>query len=282
MEFTSEIVGHHYFYHHSRTRHPGMDSFYLHTHDAFEVYNFLRGDAMINIEDKYFRLAAGDLFIIRPGRFHRVILESDVDYERRVLRFDHVFLRSIDPEDLLTSSLPEPVFLRGEGSPTEELVTTIFQRVAQTAGMESRLQEIALKAIVTELLIHVSTGAVAPDAPDSLYPGGAKISAMIDFINANLDGDLSLDRLSGQFYTSKFYLSRVFKENTGSTIGDFVLKKRLILAKRLILGGTTPLNACFQSGFTDYSSFFKGYKKYFGTSPSGTRRGRPDPPGTAQ
>ena len=79
-----------------------------------------------------------------------------------------------------------------------------------------------------------------------------------------------MDRLARQFYISKFYLMRRFKEETGYTIHGYVTEKRLILAREKIASGLSLSQVAEDCGFGDYSSFSRAYKKRFGVSPTGT------------
>jgi AraC-like DNA-binding protein len=58
-----------------------------------------------------------------------------------------------------------------------------------------------------------------------------------------------------------------FKEETGYTIGNYVTEKRLLLAKNLVQNGCQVTEACFQSGFKNYSTFLKAFKKEYNTIP---------------
>ena len=90
-----------------------------------------------------------------------------------------------------------------------------------------------------------------------------KIINILDYINSHLTEDLSIDHISSNFYLSKYYLMRLFKQETGYTIGNYISSKRLLLAKELILSGTPALQACFDCGYKDYSTFSRAYKSLF-------------------
>ena len=62
-------------------------------------------------------------------------------------------------------------------------------------------------------------------------------------------------------------MMRLFKQETGYTIGNYISSKRLLLAKELILSGMPATQACFDCGYKDYSTFSRAYKKNFGKSP---------------
>ena len=97
-----------------------------------------------------------------------------------------------------------------------------------------------------------------------------KILEITDFINQHLSWDLTVDFLSSQFFISKYHLMRLFKEETGYTIGGYISRKRLLLAKELILSGVSGKEACFSCGYKDYSTFSRAYKTLFGESPRDT------------
>jgi len=90
---------------------------------------------------------------------------------------------------------------------------------------------------------------------------------LIKYINEHLTEDLSIDSLAETFYVSKFHLMRKFKDETGYTLHNYISSKRLILSQQLIERGMTATDACYHSGFRDYSSFYRAYRKLFGKNP---------------
>lgn len=95
-----------------------------------------------------------------------------------------------------------------------------------------------------------------------------KLSALLKYINLNINENLSLDELSQRFNLSKFYLTRRFKELTGLSLHQFIVKKRLTKARYLISVGVDPYRAAVDAGFNNYSHFSRTFKSYFGQNPS--------------
>lgn len=95
-----------------------------------------------------------------------------------------------------------------------------------------------------------------------------QIEIILKHINSNLCTDLSIEFLSQKFYISKYYLMHKFKIETGYTLHNYVLQKRLLMAKDLIKNGTPITKTYIQCGFNDYSSFFRSFKNMFHKSPS--------------
>lgn len=65
-------------------------------------------------------------------------------------------------------------------------------------------------------------------------------------------------------------MMRLFKQETGYTLGQYITQKRLLLARELILSGVPSTQVCFDCGFRDYSTFSRSYKKLFQESPRET------------
>ena len=93
------------------------------------------------------------------------------------------------------------------------------------------------------------------------------IGSILNYINKNLSSDLSIDSISSRFYMSKYYLMHKFKEQTGYTIHNYIIQKRLIMSNLLIKKGRSITDACMESGFNDYSNFSRAFKKIFMLSP---------------
>ena len=123
-------------------------------------------------------------------------------------------------------------------------------------------------AYLTEFLVHISRAYY--DAPDSVkydVTENEKVNQMLQYINEHLTEDLSLEHLAARLYTSKYYLSRQFKQFTGLSLYQYIMKKRLILSRNMLRAGSSVMDACFQCGFGDYSNFLKAFKREFGKTP---------------
>ena len=95
-----------------------------------------------------------------------------------------------------------------------------------------------------------------------------QIEKILKYINSNLCTDLSIEFLSQEFYISKYYLMHKFKKETGYTLHNYVMQKRLLMAKDLITNGEPITKAYIQCGFNDYSCFLRSFKNIFHKSPS--------------
>ena len=68
-------------------------------------------------------------------------------------------------------------------------------------------------------------------------------------------------------FFSKNYLSKIFKQETGTSINKYITAQRITLAKSLLTNGHSVADACNMCGFRDYSNFLKTFTKIVGVSP---------------
>lgn len=93
------------------------------------------------------------------------------------------------------------------------------------------------------------------------------ISRITGFINANYMQDITVSGIADMLSVSRKYLARIFKEQTGTTMKQYLIKKRLKEAKRLLESGFTVEEAGMMTGYPDSFTFSKAFKKIYGKPP---------------
>lgn len=84
----------------------------------------------------------------------------------------------------------------------------------------------------------------------------AKISAAIQFIETHLTEKLDLERIADESHYSKYYLHRVFTNTVGLTIHDYVQRRQLTEAAKLLVFSTKPIiEIAALSGYETQQSF---------------------------
>lgn len=99
------------------------------------------------------------------------------------------------------------------------------------------------------------------------------VKKIIDFIDSSYTEEISLSMLSRQFNVSLGYLSALIKKETGTNYTDYVVAKRLNLAKELLSDESLSIQEIVERvGYKDYFHFNKLFKKHFGLTPSKHRK----------
>ena len=259
------------FFHHTVSPWRDPKKFSLHAHEMKEVLIILSGEGVMRVEGNEYPLFPGAVFLMRDGESHKIEVEAGVPYERIAIHFSTSLLSMLDPRGEL--SVPFRERRLGTGNvfrlrSLEGLLPSVLELGDNTSSYRIRM---TVTAFLYSLLIEVSNQHVVEEHSFVERKELGKIFEIIEFVNQNLSKELSLDAIASDFYLSKSQLSRSFKKATGSTLWDYVLIKRLFLARSLIREGESIACACERSGFREYSSFYRAYKKRFGVSPNQDR-----------
>ena len=244
----------------------------LHHHDFYECYLFLSGDVTYLIEGKTYHLEPGDIILINFKELHQAIINSkEATYERIVLWISRAFLMELSNEEIDLSQCFESPDRKNVLRIDLELQQNIRLLLNKLINLE-RYNGIGLsllyKAYITELMVYLNNLAMNDRVRlDVDTKKNNLIDEIIEYINNHIDEDITVNELSQHFYLSKFHLSREFKKYTGTTLHRYIVQKKLIEAKELILKGTPITSVYEQCGFGDYSNFFRAFKNEYGFTP---------------
>ena len=96
-----------------------------------------------------------------------------------------------------------------------------------------------------------------------------RINRVFQFIDENLQSDLSLNTVSEMAFFSPFHFHRVFKFITEETLNEYVIRRRIEKsALELLHRDITTTAIAHKFGYSDNSSFSRAFKKYYGVSPT--------------
>ena len=95
-----------------------------------------------------------------------------------------------------------------------------------------------------------------------------RLRRVLDFIDAHLGGELTIERLAREAAYSPTHFARAFKTAVGHAPHRYVLHRRLQRAQERIRAGQPLAQVADELGFTDQSHFTKAFASAFGTTPS--------------
>lgn len=85
---------------------------------------------------------------------------------------------------------------------------------------------------------------------------------------------VTLEQLARAFFVSKEYLSKMFKQEYGRNVTDYMLHLRMVKAKEWLLDESIPIKAIAEmAGYEDITYFYRVFKKHFGIAPGEMRKG---------
>lgn len=254
---------------HNRTEHPNAAGFERHCHNEFELLLVLHGRGDYIVEGTRYPLRDGTLLFTRPREYHYVRPDPDTPYERYVINFDKLF--PIGEIGSLPVCSPQECPGNGIYSASDSVIVPVRQAFALTDRLtdtDPDTREAAVRAAVTQAILLLSLQ--GPDRENAT--GNATIAALIDYINSHLTEELSLERLSGELFVSKYHLCRLFRTHTGVPILHYINTKRMALAAEWLRNGVPAEEAALRLGFSDYSAFYRRFLSIHGKSPAAFRK----------
>ena len=96
----------------------------------------------------------------------------------------------------------------------------------------------------------------------------AMIQRSLDYIEDNLQAEITAAELAEMAGFSLFHYYRLFQQATGMPVMQYILRRRLLHGVYAIKQGSTRINAALSFGFDTYAGFYKAFCREFGSTPS--------------
>ena len=243
---------------------PCPEEFTMHAHFQAELFYFISGDAVYHVEGSEYALQPGDILLMRPAEAHYIELRSNAPYRRIVISFNPELFTPLDPE----GHLMRPYHNRESGQ--HNLYRKSDFKDCDSGSFFRLLYEHTGSrhgSIAAVMLLMSAINRIFDAAPPAHAQSDTIEYQMMRYINAHLGKNISLEKMAQFFYISRAQLCRRFKRATGTSVGSYVNAKRMITARAMLLEGKKPTEVYAACGYTDYSTFYRAYCKYFGYTP---------------
>ncbi|MGN0483071.1 MAG: helix-turn-helix domain-containing protein [Lachnospiraceae bacterium] len=242
--------------------------FPYHYHDFYKLLIHIQGEVTYRIEGCEYPLLPYDTLLIRPGEIHRPEADTPVTYERIIAYISESFFTSLETYGCsLKDCFDHPIIRFSSPCPDFIAVINAIKSCYSAPIFGSAL----LKRIkLQEYLILLNQRLLKPEQMQAVpVSSNEKVKQILTYVNQHLCEDLSIETIANALYLHPSYLMHLFKKETGYTIGKYISEKRLFLANQLIASGKTMTEACYMSGYQNYSTFYLAYKSRYGHSPRG-------------
>ncbi len=233
-------------------------------HPFHEILLFMDGDATFVSDEYKMRLHAPCIVIIPKETFHQFIVADENKYERYVFNFPDI------------AELNEPIQALFDNikvvENTDMSILSLFDELRDNMDNHS-VNKAMLFAVLSLVLIRLSKDIAISDCVQyNTRADNEIISKIIQHIGISYLTNPSIDEIAQALYISKSKLSHIFKNEMGISVHRYINDKRLIYAHKLLKNGMLSHEAASASGFSDYSTFYRAYKKYFKKSPTDAKK----------
>ena len=243
--------------------------FAYHYHDFHKVVIFISGKVVYHIEGKAYKLRPWDILLVNRHAIHRPEIDPSVPYERFILWIQNDILWQELLKCFQKANDRNYNLVRLNSALQEKMKDILFELKTSTKS-DGYGKEILTQSLFLQFMVYLNRIFLEKQYifDKKSYTFDSQIASILQYINHNLKEDLSVETLSAKYYVSKYHLMRKFKQETGYTLHNYIVNKRLLMARTLISNGMPVTKAAQESGFAEYSTFSRAYRKQFKTTPS--------------
>jgi AraC family transcriptional regulator len=148
----------------------------------------------------------------------------------------------------------------------------LVEHIGRALDAELDAPEPAGRLYADSLAVALSTRLLqnfAPAAPGRQLLSKAQIRRFVEYVEENLDGDLSLAELAAVVGLSVPHMTTLFRRTMGQSVHSYVMERRVCRARALLLAGRTGIaEAALEAGFAHQSHLARWMRRLLGVTPS--------------
>ncbi|MBR5156837.1 MAG: AraC family transcriptional regulator [Clostridia bacterium] len=241
--------------------------FPMHFHDGYEILYIASGNGSCFIEGEKYEFGSGDLIITNPNEVHSISLCANS--ERWHISFRPAFLSEFISENYNPTLC---LSMRKVGTQNH-----ISAKYSKEQGLDTYMNNIknlflddctGKETLIKANLLVLLNGIDHIIRKNFFAPQKHALSDVISYINNNFTNDITVDSIAQHFFLSKSQLSHSFSKSMGISLKSYIAQKRIIYAKELMNTSKKLTEIAFESGFNDYSVFYKAFYRALGVTPS--------------
>jgi len=252
-----------------------------HYHDCYEVYYLLDGKMSYLVEGKKYEMEKHDMIFIKKYYLHMTEYNTKDIYNRVILLFDDSIFDTLNNSEVINDimslfelrkiSFPKEFSKYITGKIVDDILPayTVTDEISRTKNATSYLKaKLNFYEIVLSILELYKEGKLIIGNNQMENQKEKIVYEIVNYINHNYYNNITLDLLSKNFFISKYYLCRIFKEITGLNVVEYVNKKRLLEAEILMKYSKLNITEISEKvGFNSVNHFIKLFKKEYDYTP---------------
>lgn len=251
-----------------------------HSHDFIELIVILQGKGGFIIEGQEHEVKEGNLVILNPGTFHRSFPDnrSDQTYVECYLGFTDVEFKNCPKNFLPLFRGHENIIRLPEES--KQLIFHLCGAIDQESSRYEAGRSLMLKAYLIQVLCLIER--LRRQELEQVEKSGCSthyefksitkkyiVQNIMKYMEENYREKISLDQIANNMYLSSYYISKLFKSETGDTPINYLISLRMRKAREILDNNPecSVQAVAAAVGYEDAYHFSKLFKKYYGLSP---------------
>lgn len=237
----------------------GRDSLYKtwHTTGANMIIYIKQGRGSIVFSDSVFEMKKGVLCFVSGNCQHYTMPNDPNDYARHKVFFSDDILKSGCDILKVNGNFDSTAVFAKIPIDLQTEAENAFLNLSENTDYPTRLIS------VLQLMNLISRFATKDGAPSQSFA-----VAVMGYINTHLHENITIDDVCEAVHMSKYHFCRKFKEQTGQTFMEYLLKTRIVQASEFLTKTDMSVgDVSDRCGFSSVSYFCRVFKEHMGTSP---------------
>lgn len=249
-----------------------------HVHDFIEIVYIREGQAEHVIDGVTYEVGHGDILFMNYGSTHSFHTKGVFSYYNICFSPETVGSSLVTAENAFSllsltafnemcneSSGARLTFFGSERKEIEDILGAMNKERREKQTSYTRVMENYLDILITKMIRKTEVGMKQEELGDVW-------KMLSEYIDSNLGGELTLSSLARKCFYNPSYFSRVFKEKFKMSLVEYVTRKRLDHAIKLLCDSDLLIDEIsMRVGFSDRSSFYRAFSKYIGGTPTDYR-----------
>ena len=250
-----------------------------HCHDYYELYIHIRGGEYMGVDNKLYLLKPNQMMIIPPFFMHGLSCTSEMHgYERAYLNLSPEVMETLGCGQVNLGDYLQSFTSRGQytyqldderAGRFVQCIKAIQKDQDRDLKPTERFQHYARMVDLLSLICQV-TGEEEPEQEGVV--SNSTIQDVLSYINNHYTEELRVSELARRFSVSDSYLSHEFARFTNRSVYEYILYRRVMLSRQMMMGEESLNVIAYQCGFNDYSNYLRSFSKLVGMAPSQYRK----------
>lgn len=224
---------------------PNGSSIRNHTHKYHELVYCIEGNGTVQIENNKSEFSTGNYYITAAGTVH-----TEANFETTRI----IYFYFDAPREYIT----EGNFTDYHGS-----VLSCVKQLQRESETERTYKDMMVESLITRILIEARRSSEIDQPKDPM-------ASVLRYVDENIEQEIDFRRLAEQQHYSFDRFRHIFKDRTGLSPHQYVIRARIEKAKFLLkLNPDASLTeVSFSCGFSSSSHFTKAFRSTVGITPS--------------
>jgi AraC-like DNA-binding protein/mannose-6-phosphate isomerase-like protein (cupin superfamily) len=248
----------------------------VHAHnDRVEILYILEGEGYHTIGKNTYETKTGDLLIINEGILHEERVRGEKPLKYCVCAVTDMQICGKKKNHII-SRLQQPIIKTGQEN---IFLNNIYQLLINESLSEdplkneicSMLSEVLIGKILDYFETHKDSVKIDKEMMEETE--NDIVTNVCMYLDQNFKEKISLTEIARQACVSPWYLERIFKKNTGSSVTQYMIDRRLGYAQNLLRDTAKSISVIAEeAGYDNPSYFSQLFKKKFGCNPGAYRK----------